>query len=94
MEIKDLKPKTGNINLELEIISKEEPREFNKFGKAGRVCNATGKDDTGEIKITLWNEQIDQINTGDKVSFENAYVNEWQGQLQLSTGKFGTFKII
>ncbi|MFP4403164.1 MAG: hypothetical protein ACOC3X_02830 [Nanoarchaeota archaeon] len=95
MEIKDLKPKTGNVTIELEIVNKEEPREFEKFGRAGRVCNAIGKDaNDAQIKISLWNDQIDQIKEGDKVLFENAYVNEWQDQLQLSTGKFGSFKVV
>ncbi len=94
MTISELQPKTGGANLVLEIVDKSEPREFEKFGKTGKVANATGKDETGSIKITLWNEQIDQINVGDKVKVDNGYVNEWQGDLQLSAGKFGTFEVI
>ena len=77
MKVSELQPRQGSVNLELEIVSKEEPREFEKFGKTGRVCNAKGKDDSGEIKLTLWNEQIDQIKVGDKVKMENGYVGEW-----------------
>lgn len=95
MAIKDLQAKQGNVDLELEIVSKEEPREFQKFGKPGRVCNAQGKDENGDtIKLTLWNEQIDQIAVGNKVKVENGYVNEWQGELQLSTGKFGKLEVL
>ena len=89
MKISELQARQGNIDLVGEITEKSEPREFNKFGNTGRVCNAKLKDDSGEIKLTLWNEQIDQFNVGDKVHIVKGYVGEWQGELQLSTGKFG-----
>jgi len=77
MEIKDLQAKQGKVEIELDIVDKEEPRAFNKFGKEGKVCNATAKDASGTVKITLWNEQADQVNTGDKIKISNGYVNEW-----------------
>lgn len=93
MAIKDLEARQGNVNLTFEIIEKEDIREFEKFGKQGRVCNAIGKDDTGTIKLTLWNDDIDKVNTGDIVKIENGWVGEWQGELQLSTGKFGKLEV-
>ena len=94
MAIKDLQAKQGNANVIATVVSKDSIREFQKFGKAGKVCNATIKDDTGEVKLTLWNEQIDSISIGDKIEIKNGYVNEWQGEKQLSTGKFGSLEII
>ena len=89
MKISELKARQGNVDLVGEITEKGDVREFNKFGKAGRVCNAKLKDDSGEVKLTLQNEQIDEFNVGDKVHIVKGYVGEWQGELQLSTGKFG-----
>ena len=94
MAIKDLEARQGNVNLTLEVIEKEDVREFEKFGKKGRVCNAVAKDATGTIKITLWNDDIDKVNKGDTVKIENGWVGEWQGELQLSTGKFGKLEIV
>lgn len=94
MKISELQPKTGNVDIELEVIEKQEPREFSKFGKSGRVCNCVGKDETGTVKITLWNEQIDEVNQGDVVKFENGYVNEFQGDMQVTTGKFGQMSVL
>ena len=93
MAISDLSAKQGNVNIELTVVSKGDVREFEKFGKTGRVCNIEAKDETGTIKISLWNDQIDQVNAGDKIKIENGYVNEWQGELQLTTGKFGTLTV-
>ena len=94
MAIKDLEARQGNVNLTLDVVDKGEMREFEKFGKKGRVCNATAKDDTGSITLTLWNDDIDKVNVGDKVKIENGWVSEWQGELQLSTGKFGKLEVL
>jgi len=94
MPIKDLQPKQGNVEVEATVVDKGDIREFNKFGKAGRVCNAKIKDSTGTIALTLWNEQIDQIHVGDRIKITNGYVNEWQGELQLTTGKFGKLEVL
>jgi replication factor A1 len=94
MAIKDLQIRQGKVDLVLDITDKEQPREFNKFGKTGKVCNATAKDETGTIKLTLWNEDVDKVSIGDKVHIINGYVNEWQGEPQLTTGKFGQLEIV
>jgi len=94
MNIRDLEPRQGDVDITVEVVSMDEPREFNKFGKPGRVANAMIKDETGDMKLTLWNEQIDQIKVGDKIHIQKGYVNEWQGEKQLTTGKFGTLDVV
>ena len=94
MNVKDLQARQGNVELVLEIVDKGDVREFEKFGKKGSVCNAVAQDETGKIKLTLWNEQIDMVGVGDKIQITNGYVGEYQGELQLSTGKFGKLEVI
>ena len=94
MHIKDLTPKLGKIDLVADVTEKEEPRSFNKFGKDSRVCDAKIKDATGEVKLTLWNEQIDLIKVGDKIHLTNGYADEFRGALQVSTGKFGAIEVV
>ena len=94
MEIKEIQARQGNIDVVFTIVSKDEPRTFEKFGKSGRVCNAKGKDDSGEITITLWNEQVDEISVGDKVHLQNGWCSEYRDERQLSTGKFGKLDIV
>lgn len=92
--IKEIGPNMGKIEITLDITEKTDAKEFNKFGKAGKVCNAVGKDDTGSIKLTLWNDQVDQVNAGDKITIKNGWASEYQGELQLSTGKFGQLEVV
>jgi replication factor A1 len=92
MKIAELQAKQGNVELEVEVSDVGEVRELEKFGKPGRVCSITIKDDSGEMKMSLWNEQIDQVNKGDKLIIKDAFVNEWQGEKQLTTGRRGTIE--
>ena len=94
MEIKDIQPNQGNIDLVITIKEKSEPRSFEKFGKQGTVCNATAQDETGEIKLTLWNDDVDKVNVGDKIHLKNGWCSEYQGERQLSTGKFGELEVL
>ena len=94
MQVKDLKPKQGNVDIVVDVIDVGASREFQKFGKAGRVATAIAKDETGDIKLTLWNEEIDKVKAGDKVHLTNGYVNEWQGEMQLTAGRLGKLEIV
>lgn len=94
MAISDLRPGTGSVNLEAEVVSIQAPREINKYGRKLRVANATIKDDSGTITLVLWNDQIEIVSEGSKIKIENGYVNEWQGTPQLTLGKFGKLTVI
>ena len=94
MEIKDVQPNKGNIDIVAVVTNKDEPRTFEKFGRSGQVCNAKIKDDTGEITLTLWNEDIEKVNVGDKIHLENGWCSEFRDERQLSTGKFGKIEIV
>ena len=93
-KIKDLKPRQPKVEVEAEVIELSPIREFSKFDKVGRVCNAKIKDDSGEITLTLWNDEIEKVKVGSKIKISNGYVGEWQGERQLSAGKFGKLEII
>ncbi len=94
MAIKDLKARQGNVDLVVDIVDVGDVRQFEKFGRSGRVATAVAKDDTGDIKLTLWNDQIDQVKAGDKVHITNGFVSEWQGEKQLTTGKMGKLEVV
>ena len=94
MQLSEIAPRQGKIDIELEVISIDQPREFQKFGQKGRVATALVKDDSGEMKMTLWNEEIDMVKPGCKIRITNGYCNEFQGEKQLTAGRFGKLEII
>lgn len=94
MNISELRPGTGSVNIEAEVVSIEATREINEYGRKLHVANATIKDDSGSISLVLWNEQIEKVKAGDRVKVENGYVNEWQSTPQLTLGKFGKLTVL
>lgn len=94
MNIKDLQSGQGKIDITVDIINVEEPRTFEKYGRSGKVANAKAKDESGQITLSLWNEQVDLVKAGMKVHIINGWCNEFKGEKQLSTGKFGRLEIV
>ena len=71
------------------IEEKMQPRKVNtKFGEKA-VLEAKVRDQSGTIKITLWEDSVDLVGNGDFVKIEGAYINEYNGTKSLNLGKFG-----
>ncbi|MDE1860251.1 MAG: DNA-binding protein [Candidatus Micrarchaeota archaeon] len=95
MKISDLKAGASNVDVEATVVEKQDAREvITKYGKRLNVANATLKDDSGTIAISLWGKDIEAINVGDKVKISNGYVGEFRGTPQLSTGKYGKIEVV
>ena len=89
MKISEIRVGQGNIDVEGTIKEIAEPRVFNKFGRELRVADAILEDDSGTIKLNLWNDDVEKFKAGDKVKISNGYAKEFQGEKQLTSGKFG-----
>jgi replication factor A1 len=63
---------------------------FTRFGNYVSVANALIADETGTIKLCLWNEQIDSVSIGDTIQIENARTSSFRGERQLNIGRNGT----
>lgn len=96
MNINQLKPKSSVDRIELTIVEMEEARGFiSKMGVKGKVCNAVAKDDVGaRIGLTLWNDEIDRVDVNDRICIMNGWVKEWNGNLEISAGRFGKLKVL
>ena len=96
MKIKDLRDGMRRINVEAKVIHKSDAREVrSRYGnQTYQVADAIVEDETGTIKLTLWNEQIDQVNVGDTVKIENGYITSFRGEIQLNSGKYGTLSVL
>ena len=94
MNIGELKPGQSGVEVEATVTDVGETREFSKFGRVVRVATATIKDDSGEIKLSLWNEDIERVKVGSKIKLSNAFVREFQGEPQLTAGKFGKIEVV
>ncbi len=92
MKISELNIGQGNVEVEGTIKEIGETKTFNKFGKDLSVANAMLEDESGSVKLTLWNDDVNRFKDGDKLKVVNGYVNEFQGEKQLTSGKFGSLE--
>ena len=85
----------SGVNIEGKVERKEEARTVNtKSGGTIDVCNAYLVDESGEIKLTLWADDIAKINDGDTIKITNGYTNTFKGEVSLTKGKFGKLEVI
>ena len=90
MKISELKAGMRNLSVTGKIDSVGEPRTVNlRAGGTNTVADAIISDESGSIKLSLWGEDINKIQAGDRISIENGYVNTFKGENSISIGKFG-----
>ena len=95
LKIKELRDGMKKVNIEAKVMEKSDTREVvSRFkDQTYKVATALIADDTGTIKLTLWNEQIDRVNVNNTVKVENGYVTSFKGEIQLNTGKYGSLTV-
>jgi hypothetical protein len=93
--IEDLRAGMKNVTLKAEVLEvTPTKRVITRYGNYASLAKALIADETGKIKLCLWNEQIDAVSPGDTVQIENARASTFRGERQLSLGKNGTLNSI
>ena len=96
MKINELRDGMRKVDVEAKVVEKSETREVRSryTNETYRVADATLEDETGTITLTLWNEQVEQVNVDDRVKIENGYIKSFRDVLQLNSGKYGTLTVL
>ncbi|MEM2210414.1 MAG: OB-fold nucleic acid binding domain-containing protein [Nitrososphaerales archaeon] len=95
LKIRELRDGMRRVDVEGEISEISEPRIVNlRAGGQARVADAMLQDDTGSIKLSLWDEQIDKVSVGSRVRIENGYINSFRGEVRLNVGKYGKLHVL
>ncbi len=88
MQIKDVNAGVKWVNLKARVVEKSIMKTvYSRFGGRLSLSTATISDNTGFIKLPLWNDQINMLSVGDTVQIENGRVRKYRGELQVSIGK-------
>ncbi len=94
MKASDVKPGMRGIDLDLKIVEIEEPRSYvSRSGREGRVTTAIGEDDSGRIKISLWDKDIDQVKVGCQIRIRNGYSRLFKDEVYVSAGMYGRLEV-
>ncbi len=91
LKINNLVSGLRSVDLTARVMRIFEPREWEKSGKKGMVANVILGDETGTVRISLWNEELEWLNKlseGDAVKITGGFVKEDnRGQPEMRIGK-------
>ena len=95
MNVKDLRDGMRSVDVEGEISEMGEPRTVNlKNGDEARVADCKLRDESGEVRLSLWGEQIDRVKVGSKVRIEKGYTSTFRSELGLNVGRYGKLDVL
>ncbi len=93
--VQDLRHGMKKVTVEAEVLETPKPSLVHtRYGNSAMVTNAWIADETGKIKLCLWNEQANYITLGDFIQIKNASVTAFKGERQLCLGKTGTVSVL
>ncbi len=94
IKIEKLTPNSRGVNVIVKVVSKSETRDVTGRGGSHKVAEALVGDETGCIYLTLWDDNIGEIDEGDTISITNGYVNLFRGNMRLNIGRYGSFEVL
>ncbi|SFM73081.1 OB-fold nucleic acid binding domain-containing protein [Methanolobus profundi] len=99
-QIKDIQNGMGDLNIRARILDISDIRTFNKKdGSTGKVANILIGDETGKIRVTLWDEMADlttELEIDNSVEIINGYAreNNFNQQVEMQVGNRSTISKI
>ncbi|SIQ73459.1 replication factor A1 [Haladaptatus litoreus] len=96
--ISDLSLGLSDVNLQGKLLDTSAVRTFDRDdGSEGQVANLTLGDETGRLRVTLWDDQAntaEEFSPGISVEVVDGYVRERNGSLELHVGNRGAVETI
>ncbi len=96
--VSDLSLGLSDVTLVGKVLETDSVRTFDRDdGSEGKVSNLTLGDETGRVRVTLWDERADlatEIDDGETVEVVDGYVRERDGSLELHVGNKGTVEVV
>ncbi|MGB9135576.1 MAG: hypothetical protein WCC63_08380 [Candidatus Bathyarchaeia archaeon] len=94
LKIRDLRVGMKGVSLKAKVLEiTKSTFVVTRFGNHASVANALISDETGTIKLCLWNEQISSVSVGNTVQVESARISAFRGERQLRVGKKGILRV-
>ena len=98
IEIKNVVPGIKNLNLSARIFRVFQPKEFEREGKKSSVANIILGDETGTVRLSLWDTQtklVENLKPDMAVEISGAYTKEdGKGGTEIRLSKRGVIKTI
>jgi replication factor A1 len=94
-KVKDLRAGMKKVNLKVKVLEIPEPNVvYTRSRIEAHVANVLVGDETGTIRMCLWNEQINMVSKDDVIEIGNGEVANYRGELQLRIRRNGNPSVI
>jgi replication factor A1 len=94
-KIGDLKVGMKKVSLKAEVLEiPESTIVYTRYGTTACISNALIRDETGSMKMSLCNQQVNTVHKGDVIDVKNGKVTWFSGERQLRLGRSGSLSVI
>ena len=94
-KIKGLKTGMKRINVKARVLAISRPDlALTRYNDYVKFTNVTLTDETGTVKLTLWNDRINSLSINDMVEIENASVTAYKGETQLRIRRHSKLRVV
>jgi replication factor A1 len=94
MKIGDIKVGMSGVTLEAKVVEISETRDVQTRYGPKTVADAIIEDDTGQISLSLWENQISAVQVGNTVQVTGGYVTQFRDKVQLNIPKSGRLQVL
>ena len=87
-----------NVDLRVKVLRLDHPKEIDtSYGFTHTLVEGKVEDQSGSMKLAVWNELIDQmklvgVETGDIVDLNNCFITSFKGVLSVNVGRDSEIK--
>lgn len=90
MNVRDLKPGMSHVNITVKVREVSESKQVvTSAGVNHEILELNVGDESGSIKLVLWDEKIMPLKVGDAVAIENGFVTSFKGAWRINVGRYG-----
>ncbi|MDJ0270396.1 MAG: OB-fold nucleic acid binding domain-containing protein [Aigarchaeota archaeon] len=95
VKIGSLTPRSRGVNLVAKVVEKSPVKTVSsQYDQSEHTLSeALIADDTGAIKLILWDDNAEKVNEGDTIKVNNGFVKVFRGRMQLNLGRYGSIEL-
>jgi len=90
LNVQDLKPGMSHVDVTVKVLNASESKQVvTSAGVDHEILKLEVGDESGFMKLVLWDEKIIRLKARDRVKIENGFVTSFKGTWRINVGRYG-----
>jgi replication factor A1 len=95
VRVQNLRQGMKKVKMEAKVLETKTPQlVYTQYGTSAMITDVWVADETGKVKLCLWNDQASRISVGDTIEIRGASVATYHGERQLRLGRSGVITVL